>query len=110
MCAIRTGRSSSGKAATTSTVETENWTPYLESRDVLMAGDSVVIFLDLATKRPLTAEVGTNVDGSPVTLDVTCGSIERGPDYPSISVTTTQWKGFKVSVVTQNSGYVRRGS
>lgn len=61
-----------------------------ESQDVMATGDSVVITLDQATKRPKTAKIRTAIDGLPVALDVTFGTVEYGPNYPSRSITTSE--------------------
>jgi hypothetical protein len=93
------------KAVKTATARAENGKLILESRDVMTTGDTVRITLDEATRRPLTAEVRTALEGSPVALDVSFDSIEYGPNYPSRSITTSEWRGLKLTIITENSNY-----
>jgi hypothetical protein len=72
---------------------------------VVTTGDSVLITLDQSTKRPLTAVIRTTVEGTPVALDVTFGSIEYGPNHVSKSITTSAWQGMKLTIITENSNY-----
>jgi hypothetical protein len=44
-----------------------------------------------------------------VALDVTFDSIEFGPNYPKCSTTTSEWQGFKLSIITENSNYELSG-
>ena len=98
------------KAVATATAKTEDGNLILESRNVVTSGDSVVITLREATKRPLAAKIRTAIDGSPVALDVEFGTMEYGPNYPSRSITTSQWQGFELAIITENSDYVDKGS
>ena len=93
------------KAVKTSTPRAEDGKLILESAGVMTTGDSVVITIDRATTRPVSAAVTTTVEGTPVSLDVTFGSIEYGPNYPARSVTTSEWRGLKLAIVTENSNY-----
>jgi len=81
----------------------------LRARGVITSGDSVEIELVQASLRPLTAKVTTSIDGSPVNLDVTFGSIDYGPNHPARSVTTTEWQGIPLTITTENSNYVKQG-
>jgi hypothetical protein len=93
------------KAVKTATARTENGKLILNSSDVVTTGDSVLITINQATQRPLTAEIRTTIEGTPVALDVTFDSIEYGPNYPSKSITTSQWQGMKLTIVTETSNY-----
>jgi len=93
------------KAVKTASARTEDEKVILNSKDVVTTGDSVQIILDQSTKRPLTAEIRTAIEGAPVALDVTFGSIEYGPNHVSRSITTSAWKGMKLTIITENSNY-----
>jgi hypothetical protein len=93
------------KAVRNATVLDGDGTLLLLARDVVTNGDTVEIVLDEATKRPQTAAIKTSVEGSPVSLDVTFGSIEYGPNFTLRSVTTSQWRGLKLTIMAENSGY-----
>jgi len=93
------------KAVKTSTARAEDGKLILQSHDVVTTGDSVVITLNQSTKRPLTAEIRTTVEGTPVALDVSFDSIEYGPNYVSKSITTSAWQGMKLTIITENSNY-----
>jgi hypothetical protein len=95
------------KAVATATVLEGDGTLLLLARDVVTSGDSVEIILDEATKRPRTATIKTTVEGSPVALDVTFGFVEYGPNYTLKSVTTSQWRGLGLTIVTENSNFKR---
>ena len=97
------------RAVATSTIEESGGNLLLRSRDVMTTGDSVEITLSGATYKPISASVKTSVQGSPVALDVTFGSIEFGPNYPKGSTTTSEWQGFKLSFITENSSYELSG-
>ena len=81
----------------------------LVSGNVMTSGDVVEITLDQSTKRPVSASIKTSVEGSPVALDVTFGSIEYGPNYPAKSMTTSSWRGMTLAIATENSNYVYGG-
>jgi hypothetical protein len=98
------------KAVKTATARTENGRLILESSDVMSTGDTVRITLDRATKRPLTAKIRTAIEGSPVALDVTFDSIEYGPNFPSRSITTSEWRGLNLTILTENSNYKLGGT
>ena len=98
------------KAVATASARNEDGKLILESRNVVTSGDSVVITLSEASRKPLTAAVRTTVDGTPVTLDVSFDSIEYGPNYPSRSVTSSEWRGLAVTLMTENSNYQHLGS
>jgi hypothetical protein len=93
------------KAVATANVLEGDGTLLLLARDVMTVGDSVEIVLDRATGRPRTATIKTTVEGSPVALDITFGSIEYGPNYPLKSMTTSQWRGLDLTIMTENSNY-----
>ena len=93
------------KAVATSEVLTGEGNILLLSRDVVTSGDSVEITLSGSTQRAISAAIKTTIDGSPVSLDVTFGTIEYGPNHPLRSITTSQWQGFKLSIITENSNY-----
>ena len=93
------------KAVRNAAVLEGDGTLLLLAKDVMTSGDTVEIILDEATKRPQTAMIKTTVEGSPVSLDVTFGSIEYGPNFPLTSVTTSQWRGLELSILTENSAY-----
>lgn len=94
------------KAVATSKVLKGEDTILLVSRNVMTSGDVVEITLDQSTKKPISATIKTEVEGSPVALDVTFDSIEYGPNYPLKSTTTSQWRGIDLAILTENSNYV----
>ena len=98
------------KAVATASTRSENGNLILESRNVVTSGDSVVITLSESSRKPLTAAVRTTVDGTPVALDVTFDRIDYGPNFPSRSVTTSEWRGMAVTITTENSNYQRTGN
>ena len=81
----------------------------LKAENVITPGDTVEIELVQSSLRPLTAKVTTSIDGSPVNLDVTFGSIDYGPNHPATSMTTTEWQGIPLTITTENSNYVKQG-
>ena len=93
------------KAVKTATARAEGGKLILESKDVMTTGDSVVITLDRATKRPVAADIKTTVEETPVSLDVTFDSIEYGPNYVAKSITTSAWRGMPLAIITENSNY-----
>jgi hypothetical protein len=97
------------KAVKTASARIEDGKIILNSRDVVTTGDSVQIILNQSTKRPLTAQIRTAVEGTPVALDVSFDSIEYGPNYVSKSITTSAWKGMKLIILTENSNYLIQG-
>lgn len=97
------------KAVATSKVLKGEGTLLLLSQNVMTSGDTVEITLDETTHKPISAKVATLVEGSPVALDVTFGSIEYGPNHPLKSITTSEWQGFRLSIATENSNYASDG-
>ena len=97
------------KAVATSKVQKGDGTLILLSRDVMTTGDSVEITVSESTHKPIAATIKTMVEGSPVALEVSFGSIEYGPNHPLRSITTSQWQGFRLSIVTENSNYESDG-
>jgi len=97
------------KAIATSKVLKGDGTLLLLSRDVVTTGDSVEIVLSETTQQAISATIKTAIDGSPVALDVTFGSIEYGPNHTLRSITTSEWQGFKLSIITENSNYESDG-
>jgi len=97
------------KAIATSKVLKGDGTLLLLSRDVVTSGDSVEIILSETTHKAISATIKTAIDGSSVALDVTFGSIEYGPNYTQRSITTSEWQGFKLSIVTENSNFESDG-
>jgi hypothetical protein len=77
----------------------------LIAQDVMNTGDTVEITLTETTHRPVSAKIMATLEGVPVSLDLTFGSIEYGPNHPVRSITISEWQGFKVSIVTENSNY-----
>ena len=68
------------KAIATSKVLEGDGTLLLLSRDVVTTGDSVEITLNKATQKTISATIKTSIEGSPVALEVTFGSIDYGPN------------------------------
>jgi len=97
------------KAIATSKVLEGDGTLLLQSRDVVTTGDSVEITLNKATQKAISATIKTSIDGSPVALEVTFGSIEYGPNYTLRSITTSEWQGFKLAIITENSNFESDG-
>jgi len=97
------------KAIATSKVLKGDGTLLLLSRDVVTSGDSVEIILNEATQKAISATIKTSIEGSPVALEVTFGSIEYGPNYTLRSITTSEWQGFKLAIITENSNFESDG-
>ena len=97
------------KAIATSKVLKGDGTLLLLSRDVVTTGDSVEITLREATQKAISATIKTSIEGSPVALEVTFGSIDYGPNYTQRSITTSEWQGFKLSIITENSNFESDG-
>ena len=97
------------KAIATSKVLEGDGTLLLLSRDVVTKGDSVEITLNKATQKAISATIKTSIEGSPVALEVTFGSIDYGQNYTQRSITTSEWQGFKLSIVTENSNFESDG-
>lgn len=97
------------KAVATSKVLTGEGNILLLSRGVVTSGDSVEIALNESTHKPISARIRTAIEGTPVALDLTFGSIEFGPNHPERSITTSEWQGFKLAIITENSNYTSDG-
>ncbi len=97
------------KAIATSKVLKGDGTLVLLSHDVVTSGDSVEIILNGMTQRAISATIKTAIDGSPVALEITFGAIEYGPNYTERSITTSEWQGFKLSIITENSNFESDG-
>ena len=97
------------KAVATANVLKGDGTILLISQDVMNSGDTVEITLNEATHKPLSAKIKAAIEGTPVSLDMTFGSIEYGPNHPKRSITTSEWQGFKLSIITENSNYQSGG-
>lgn len=97
------------KAIATSKVLKGDGTLVLLSHDVVRSGDSVEIILNETTQRAISATIKTAIEGSPVALDVTFGTLEYGPNYTLRSLTTSEWQGFKLSIITENSNFESDG-
>jgi len=97
------------KAVATSNVLKGDGTILLLSQGVVTPGDTVEITLTEGTRKPVSAKIKTAIEGTPVALDVTFGSIEYGPNHPARSITTSQWQGFQLSIITENSNYESDG-
>ena len=97
------------KAVATSKVLKGDGNLLLLSHDVVTTGDSVEITLDATNRKATSANIKTTVDGTPAALEVTFGFIEYGPNHPLKSVTTSEWQGFKLSIITENSNYESDG-
>ena len=93
------------KAVATSKVLMGDGTILLLSQGVVTSGDTVEITLTEGTHRPVSAKVKTAIEGTPVALDMTFGTIDYGPNHPERSITTSEWQGFKLSIITENSNY-----
>lgn len=93
------------RAVSTATVTIEGDTIHLQAHDVVHPGDTVEIDLALRSKSPKTLKATTTVGGSPVELDVRFGALEYGPNHPARSITTAQWEGMKLAIITENSNY-----
>ena len=93
------------KAIATSKVLKGDGALLLLSQGVVTSGDTVEITLTEGTHRPLSAKVKTAIEGTPVALDMTFGTIDYGPNHPERSITTSEWQGFKLSIITENSNY-----
>jgi len=97
------------KAVATSKVLKGDGTLVLLSHDVVTSGDSVEIILNKATEKVISATIRTSIEGSLVALEVTFGSIDYGPNYTQRSITTSEWQGFKLSIITENSNFESDG-
>jgi hypothetical protein len=97
------------KAVATSKVLTGEGNILLLSQGVVTSGDSVEIALNESTHKPISARIRTAIEGTPVALDLTFGSIEFGPNHPERSITTSEWQGFRLSIITENSNYESDG-
>jgi hypothetical protein len=97
------------KAVATASQLKGDGTILLIAQDVMNTGDTVEITLTEATHKPVSAKISATVDGAPMSLEVTFGSIEYGPNHPERSITTSEWQGFKLSIVTENSNYESDG-
>jgi len=93
------------RAVSTAVATVEEDTIHLQSHDVVSTGDTVEIDLELGSKLPKTLKATTMVGGSPVELDVSFGALEYGPNHPARSVTTAEWEGMKLTIITENSNY-----
>ena len=96
------------KAVATARVTTDEGMLRLQSHDVVSSGDSVTINLVRATRQPKTLEVKTTIGDSPVELDVIFESLDFGPHYPASSITSTDWEGIKLRIITENANYAKR--
>jgi len=95
--------------ATSKVLKGDDGTLLLLSQGVVTSGDTVEITLAEATHKPVSAKIKTAIEGTPAALDVTFGSIEYGPNHPERSITTSEWQGFELSIITENSNYESDG-
>ena len=93
------------KIVAMATVTTADGLHTLRSRDVVTPGDAVEVTFSEATKLPKTMKVATTTDGSPAGLEIEFGSIDYGPNYSAHSITTSNWQGIKLTIITENSNY-----
>ena len=73
--------------------------------DYLKAGDSLAIEVDLASNRPVQAQVSTYLESQkePVSLNVQFGALDNNATYASTVVLEAKAKNLAVNV--QNTGY-----
>ena len=85
------------KAVKMAEVTADGDTLHLHAEHVVKAGDSVDIVLVRSTKRPKTAHITTEVDGSPVDFVATFAFMEYGPNYVESSTTKTSTRSLSSS-------------
>ena len=95
--------------ATSKVLKGDDGTLLLLSQGVVTSGDTVEIILSQTTHKAISATIKTAIEGTPVALDVTFGSIEYGPNHPERSITTSEWQVFELSIITENSNYESDG-
>ncbi len=93
------------KAVSSATATAKDEEILLNAKDVVNAGDTVQVTLVRSSQRPLSMSVATSNEGQPLTLDVTFGSMDYGPNYVARSSTVTTWKGLELRIDTENSNY-----
>lgn len=97
------------KALKTASVRADQGVLHLQSQNVVESGDSVEFALVQTTKQPMTLQVRTTIDESPVELNVNFQKLDEGPNYAARSIINTNWEKKKVTVTTENFSYLRQG-
>ena len=81
----------------------------MQSQNVVKSGDSVAFALIQTTKQPMTLQVRTTIDESPVELNVTFQKLDEGPNYSARSIINTNWDNKNITITTENFSYLRQG-
>ena len=97
------------KALKTAFVRADQGVLRSQSQNIVKSGDSVEFALVQTTKQPMTLQVRTTIDESPVELNVTFQKLDEGPNYPARSIINTNWDNKKVTITTENFSYLRQG-
>jgi hypothetical protein len=77
----------------------------LQGRDVLQPGDSMIVWLDAATRRQRRVEVETTFKGKPVRIVSEFQDLTDGPTYVARAV--VEYPSRELTITTENFDYTR---
>jgi len=80
----------------------------LRSENVLVDGDSIELALVENTRQPMTFDIETSVDESPLKVSVTFQALDDGTNYPARTVISTVFEKKELSITTENFSYVKQ--
>jgi len=72
----------------------------IRMRDYVKPGDSMTMFLDPGTKRPVKTEINTFLDDGPVSIVIAFDQLRDGPNYPGRIVMRSSAKQVEIRVFT----------
>jgi hypothetical protein len=96
------------KALSEAFVRKESGTIKLQAQNVVAQGDQIDLELVEATKQPMTMRIETQVDESPLNVEITFQQLPDGPNYPARQVIGTVFDKKKLVITTENFSYVEQ--
>ena len=81
----------------------------LRSEDVVKQGDSVEFSVVDATYQPMTFEIQSTVDESPISVEITFQKLDDGTNYPARTIVKATFDGKPLKIETENFNYVKQG-
>ena len=97
------------KTISTAFARTEGNVFKLQAQDVVVQGDSILIEVLPATKQPVSIQVKSTLEGSPVVLNVMFQKLADGTNYVAKSTIDTQFDKKQLQVVTENFDHIKQG-
>jgi hypothetical protein len=97
------------KTISTAFARTEGNVFKLQAQDVVVQGDSILIEVMPATEQPMSIQVKSTLEGSPVVLNVMFQKLADGTNYVAKSTIDTQFDKKQLQVVTENFDHIKQG-